>query len=110
MHFEGTATRWLQSAERHVRDASWAAICSLIQDQSAFSSPVLLINKKDQSWRFCVDYRHLNALNEKFKYPVPVIDELLDELQDASWFSSLDLRAGFHQIRLKKGEEYKTAF
>jgi hypothetical protein len=57
-----------------------------------------------------MDYRHLNALNEKGKYPVPVIDELLDELAGARWFSKLDLRAGYHQICLALGEEFKTAF
>jgi len=57
-----------------------------------------------------VDYRHLNAITVKCKYPVPIIDEFLDELSQASWFSSLDLRAGFHQIRLRPGEEFKTAF
>jgi hypothetical protein len=68
------------------------------------------VRKKNQSWCFCVDFRHLNALTVKRKYPVPIIEELIDELQGASWFSSLDLRAGFHQILLKEGEEFKTAF
>jgi hypothetical protein len=79
-------------------------------NKSAFSSPVLLVKKKDQTWSFCVDYRHLNALTMKFKYLMPIIDELLDKLHGVSLFSSLDLRAGFYQILLRPGEEYKTVF
>lgn len=83
----------------------------LIQKSSIlFASSVLLVKKKDQSWCFCVDYRQLNSITQKSKYPVPLIDDLLDELGQASWFSKLDLRSGFHQILLQPREEFKTAF
>jgi hypothetical protein len=82
----------------------------ITHNNSAFGSPVILVKKSDNTWRLVVDYRHLNALTIKGKYPLPVIDELLDELAGAKWFSKLDLKAGYHQIRLAPGEEYKTAF
>lgn len=83
----------------------------VIQSSSSpFSSLVLLVKKKDDTFRFCVDFRHLNAITSKIKYPVLAIEELLDELTHASWFSCLDLTAGYHQIRLQPGEEFKTPF
>jgi hypothetical protein len=83
----------------------------LIQHSSIpFSSHVMLVKKKDNTYRLCVDYRHLNAITVKDQYLVPVIDKLLDELNGASWFSSLDLCAGFHQIPMNLANCFKTSF
>ncbi|XP_027088576.1 uncharacterized protein [Coffea arabica] len=73
---------------------------------SSFASPVLLVKKKDGSWRFCVDYRQLNEPTAKDKFSMP----LIDKLQRAKYFTKIDLRAGYHQIRVKVEDRHKTAF
>lgn len=77
---------------------------------SPYASPILLVRKKDGSWRFCVDYRHLNAQTVKNKHPMPGVEELLDELKGAKWLTKLDLRAGYHQICVETADTYKTTF
>ena len=77
---------------------------------SPAGSPILFVKKKDGSLRLCVDYRGLNAITVKNRYALPLIPELLDRLEGAKYFSKLDLRGAYNLVRIKKGEEWKTAF
>ena len=77
---------------------------------SPWCSPVLLVTKKNGKVRFCIDYRRLNAVTIKESYPLPRIEDTLSALGGCSWFSTLDLAAGFWQTPVKEEDKEKTAF
>jgi len=80
------------------------------RSHSPWSSPVVLVTKKDGATRFCVDYRWLNDVTFKDAYPLPLIDDKLDMLADKQWFSILDLANGYWQISVSEEARRKTAF
>ena len=76
---------------------------------SPWGAPVLFVKKKDGTMRLCIDYRKLNQVTVKNKYPLPRIDDLFDQLRGASVFSKIDLRSGYHQLRIRDSDVAKTA-
>ena len=78
--------------------------------KSPAGAPILFVKKKDGSLRLCVDYRGLNQVTVKNRYPLPLIPELLDRLSQASIFTKIDLRSAYNLVRIRPGDEWKTAF
>jgi hypothetical protein len=77
---------------------------------SPWGAPVIFIQKKDGSWRLCIDYRHLKKAMIKNQYPFPRIDDLCDQMKGTMVFSKIELRSGYHQLRINEDDIPKTAF
>ena len=77
---------------------------------SKVSHAVLFAPKKDGGLRLCIDFRRMNAITKPNRYPLPRIDEMQDRLLGAKWFTLIDVRDAYHRVRMKPGEEWKTAF
>jgi hypothetical protein len=84
--------------------------CFILPSSSPWGAPVLFVSKKDGSRRMCVDYRILNEVTIKNKYPLPQIEDLFDQMKGAKIFSKIDLRSGYHQLKIQADDVPKTAF
>ena len=89
---------------------TWKKKGSSENQKSPWVSPVVIVDKKDGTKRFCVDYRKLNKITKIDRYPLPRIDELLETFRTANWFTTLDLASGYWQVEMKEEDKEKTAF
>ena len=97
-----------QDASKAVEDMEKEGVIE--PSDSPWTSPIVLVKKKDGSTRVCVDYRRPNSVTRKDSYPLPCIDDTLEALSGATWFSTLDLRSGYWQVEVHPTDREKTAF
>ena len=98
----------LKALDDYIKDAltkGW-----IHKSQSPAGTPILFVPKKSGELHLCIDYHGLNAVTIKNRYPLPLISELLDRLNGSVIFSKIDLRNAYHQVRIREGDEWKTAF
>ena len=98
----------LKALDKYINEA--LASGWIRESKSSAGAPILFVPKKNGELRLCVDYRGLNAITIKNRYPLPLISELLDRLNGSTVFSKIDLKAAYHRIRIREGDEWKTAF
>jgi hypothetical protein len=83
---------------------------NIIPNSSPCGSPIVLVQKKDRTWQLCIDYRALNKIRVRNRYPIPIIDDLLDQLKGEKFFIKIELKSGYHQVPIEPTNVWKTTF